>query len=113
MKIELPFKALSSNNAWQGRRFKSVQYCDFEQDCFKLIKGEQVKGEVEIYYKFFYKTRQLDIDNPIKPLQDILVKCKMIEDDRKVRKIMVEKFDAEEDRIEIIIEKYQGLLKSL
>ena len=104
MKIELQVKPLSVNKVWQGRRFKTQDYVDYESSCLWLLnKVKPVKGEVEIHYKFHFKGRMMDVDNPIKPLQDVLVKAGIIEDDRKIMKITAEKFKAREDSIEIEI----------
>lgn len=109
MVINLPIKALSVNQVWQGRRFKTKAYKDFEQDCYKLIDYKvrvgamRVNGEVEIHYKFHLKNYKMtDVDNLIKPIQDVLVKCNFIEDDRKIMRIIAEKFKGA-DKIEIRI----------
>ena len=108
MKCLIPLKAISVNKVWQGKRFKTKDYEQFEEDCFKLIrKQKMIKGEVQINYKFFIKSYALtDVDNLIKPIQDIIVKCGFIEDDRKVKYLTAEKFKSKEERIEINIVKY-------
>ena len=106
MVIKIPLKALSVNAAWQGRRFKTKTYKDFETDCFKLIRGTPTKGNVEIHYRFYLKNHKAtDIDNLIKPIQDILVKCGLIEDDRRIMRIVAEKFKGE-NTMEISISEF-------
>lgn len=103
MQIVLPIRALSVNQTWRGRRFKTDLYQQYERDCFKLIRGTPVKGEVEIHFQFHYKKHPYDLDNGIKPILDILVKTGMIDDDRYLMKLIAEKFVGVEDKIVIDI----------
>lgn len=50
-----------------------------------------------------------DIDNLIKPLQDILVKNGIIEDDRKILSFNAKKFKSDKDYIEITINELKRL----
>lgn len=107
IEIKLPVKALSVNRVWQGRRFKTKAYQDYEKEIFyQLPKTKQIKGEVEIYYKFYIKNYGLsDVDNFLKPIGDILVKAGIIEDDRKIVKLTAEKKRSKKDFIQITIKK--------
>jgi Holliday junction resolvase RusA-like endonuclease len=106
-KLKIPIKPLTVNKVWQGRRFKTPLYKQYEKDCAWFVKGRKIKGEVEIHYRFYLKYyATTDVDNLIKPIQDIIVKAGLIEDDRKIKLIIAEKFKAKEDRMEIIITKY-------
>lgn len=108
IKLEIPVKPLSVNAVWQGRRFKTPSYKQYEIDCSWFCKGKKIEGEVEVHYRFYLKNYALsDIDNLIKPIQDIVVKQGLIEDDRKIKRITAEKFKSEENKIEIIITKYE------
>jgi len=52
-----------------------------------------IKGDVEVHYSFLLKNYKMtDVDNLIKPIQDIIVKNGLIEDDRKIKRIIAEKF---------------------
>jgi len=107
MLLKIPVKPLSINKAWRGRRFKTPEYKQFEIDCSWWIKGKMIKGEIDITYRFYLKNyARTDLDNLIKNLQDIIVKCGMIEDDRKIKRLVAEKFKSDEDRIEVDIKKY-------
>lgn len=100
-------KPLSVNAVWQGRRFKTKAYKQYEQDCGWFLKAPMIKGEVEVYYKFYIKNYAMsDVDNFIKPLQDILVKNGLIEDDRKIVKVTAEKIKSVEEYTEIEIMTY-------
>lgn len=107
IKIEIPVKPLSNNRMWQGKRFKTKDYKQYEYDCMWFMGAKKITGEVEIHYKFFIKNYALsDVDNFLKPIQDIMVKSGIIEDDRKIKRIVAEKFKSDDDRIEIDIFKY-------
>lgn len=71
-----------------------------------FIKGRKITGEVEVRIKLYVANYRRDIDNPIKPLLDIIVKSDLIEDDSKIKKLIVEKFKSKDEKIEIIINKY-------
>ena len=108
LKMVLPIKPLSINQAWQGRRFKTKEYKQFCQDVRLLIPGgtPRLTGFVEIKLIWYLKNwLRTDWDNPIKPLMDVLVSVGIIEDDRKILRGTVEKRPAKEDRIEIRIRK--------
>lgn len=104
----LELKPLSVNEAWQGRRYKTIAYKMFEEDALKLLRHkDKIEGEVEVYYTFGLKNYGItDVDNLIKPLQDILVKAGYIEDDRKVVKVTAMKKRADEDFIGFSITPY-------
>jgi len=106
MEFTIPLKPLSVNDCWQGRRFKTPAYKQYEQDCMWFIKGRKITGEVEVRVKLFVSNYRRDIDNPIKPLLDIIVKAGLIDDDSKVKKLVVEKFKSKDEKTEIIINKY-------
>ena len=108
MVITIQLKALSVNNAWRGRRFKTDDYKQYEADCFKLIKGEKVEGWVEIKYRFYLKNfGNTDVSNLVKLLEDIIVKCELIDDDRKVVEFSAKKIKSKEDKIEIELLPYK------
>jgi len=110
MNFEIDIKALSVNIAWQGRRFKTKNYLNFETEILLLLpKHVKIKGEVEIHYTFYLKNYALsDVDNLIKPLQDCLVKGGLIEDDRKIVFLSAEKRKSKRNYIEVEINKYEG-----
>ncbi len=110
MKIEIPVRAISVNAVWQGRRFKTKEYKDYEQDTLWFLnKMGRVNGMVQIDYKFFFAGRMLDTDNGIKPIQDILVKAGIIQNDSMVMRITAEKFRAKENKIVIEILPFNSL----
>ena len=78
MRIEI--KPLSVNKCWQGRRFKTPEYKDYELSvCLLLVPKEKKekalrvpKGKLKVDYVFGLSSKNADIDNCVKPLTDIL-----------------------------------------
>jgi len=104
MKLSIPVRPLTINRAFQGRRFKTKDYKQYEWDLSRFLKGKKIKGMVEIRYKFYLKYfATTDVSNLIKLLEDCIVKAGLIDDDRKVKKFHAEKFKSKEDKIEINI----------
>lgn len=108
MKISIPIKALSINEAFYGRHIKTQKCRDYENDLWKILpKHKMIEGIVQIHYKFYLKNHsRTDIDNLVKVTQDILVKKGYLQDDRKIYKAIVEKIPSKEDRIEITLDSF-------
>lgn len=88
-KVEI--KPISVNEAWQGKRFKTPKYKKFESDVlFLLPKIKMPEPPYEVHYEFGFSNCASDIDNPIKPFQDILQKRYGL-NDKNILKIVVEK----------------------
>ncbi len=103
MIIEL--KPISINEAFQGKRFKTKKCKDFENDFMLLApKRKMIKGRVEVKYKFYMKNHsRADYDNVIKVVQDLIVECGYIEDDRKIYKATIYKIPSDKDYMDIKI----------
>lgn len=98
MIIEIPFLPVSVNNAyatnWTTRkRFKTKEYNDFIRNVSIFFRDKKmITGEVQVEYNFYWEDRRRrDLSNYIKTMEDVLVSFGIIEDDSKVRKIIVEK----------------------
>lgn len=109
--LNIPIKALTNNQAWTGRRFKSPAYKQYENDLCRVlpIAKQTINGEVEVYYKFYISNYgNTDTDNMIKQVQDFVVKRGYIEDDRYIIRLIAEKFKCNKgnENIEINIKKY-------
>ena len=89
MMIQIHRKPLSVNACWQGKRFKTPLYKDYEKEILELLpeKYEIPDGDLQVRYEFGLNT-MADWDNPVKPLQDILQK-KYDFDDRRIMKAEV------------------------
>lgn len=65
----------SVNACWQGKRFKTKHYEDYERELFyQLPKILIPEGELRVTITFGLSSSLADIDNPIKPFLDILQK---------------------------------------
>lgn len=74
--IELQIKPLSINECWRGRRFKTDAYQIYEHSVSKLLPDDFVipKKPLKVYFEFGFSNSNADIDNPVKPIIDILQK---------------------------------------
>ena len=71
----IKIKPLSVNEVWQGKRFKTTAYKSYEKSLLLLLPNFEIpKGKLKIYFEFGFSNSQSDIDNPIKPILDILQK---------------------------------------
>jgi len=102
-------KPLSVNEVWQGRRFKTQKYKDYETLVYvNLPKKYKIPaGKLIVAYNFGVSSKNADVDNLIKPLTDILQK-KYGFNDRQIYQLHAEKMDVKKGQefIEFIIEKY-------
>lgn len=68
-------KPLSVNECWQGKRFKTKRYKEYEKILLIMLpKIELPDPPYRVYYEFGFSSASCDLDNPIKPLQDVLQK---------------------------------------
>ena len=68
-------KPLSVNECWRGRRFKTDKYKIYESKLKRLLPPLELPAPpFSVYYEFGFSSLASDLDNPIKPLQDILQK---------------------------------------
>lgn len=104
----IPLKPLSVNEAFQGKRFKTKKCKDFESNFFLFApKMKKISGAVSIEYRFHLKNHKMtDVDNLVKILQDAIVKCGYIDDDRMIYKSTSEKIPSKDDMIFFRIQKY-------
>jgi Holliday junction resolvase RusA-like endonuclease len=82
-------KPLSVNDAWQGKRFKSPAYKKYENDVLLMLPTIKIPiSPLSIAYEVGYSNPASDIDNFVKPFQDIL--CKKYKfDDRDIYRISI------------------------
>ena len=87
----IKIKPLSVNQAWQGKRFKSLLYKSYEQEVLCLLKPLKVSDKpLELSIKCGLSSRNADVDNVLKPFIDILQK-KYVFNDKNIFKITIEK----------------------
>lgn len=88
--IEVKIKPLSVNECWQGQRFKTAAYKNYERYLLQVLPDMDIpeKGPLIILIDFGFSSAASDWDNPIKPLQDILQKRYAFNDNRIKRAIV-------------------------
>ena len=110
MEIEIPTQALTINQAFQGRRFKTKAYQVFEKEMSILLPRQKtIWGWVNVEYEYGLTPRTFgitDVGNLEKCLSDILVKRGFIEDDRKILTLIQKKLQSPRFYIRIKIYPY-------
>ena len=75
MKARIDIKPLSVNDAWQGRRFKTTDYTQYEMAILLMLPKKKLpEPPYEIWFTFGFSNPASDIDNGVKPFVDILQK---------------------------------------
>ena len=73
--ITIPVKPMSVNQCWQGKRFKTPEYKAYEKHLLLILPKLVIPpGKLKIVLEFGVSNVQSDIDNPVKPLLDVLQK---------------------------------------
>jgi len=71
----IKIKPLSVNQAWCGKRFKTPAYKAYETELLWLLPKLTVpKGQLFFYIEVGFSNKASDIDNILKPFQDVLQK---------------------------------------
>lgn len=84
-------KPMSVNDAWQGRRFKTKKYKDYERTVKSLLPViDNIQTPIELHLEFGFSSKLQDADNPVKLIGDILQK-KYGFNDRDIYKYIIEK----------------------
>jgi len=94
--IKVDLKPLSVNDAWRGQRFKTKEYQQYEKTLlFLLPKANLPEPPFKISFEFGFSNKASDLDNPVKPLTDILQKKYGFNDrdiyEATIKKVIVEK----------------------
>lgn len=89
-------KPLSVNLVWQGKRFKTPAYTKYEREVFTLLPDlNELKPPFLVNITFGLSNSLSDIDNPVKPILDILQKKYGINDkdiiELNLKKLIVKK----------------------
>jgi len=90
--IKLKIKALSVNQAFKGRRFKTDKYKDFERKMLLILPNinTDLTGCLKVKIEYGFSSKLSDIDNPCKTFLDCLVK-KYGFDDRQIYELKQKK----------------------
>lgn len=90
-------KPLSINEAFQGRRFKTPAYKDYEKSMLLMMPKAKIDTDQMLRVEFFFgfSNQASDLDNPVKLLMDIAQKKYGFNDkmvfELNVRKCIVKK----------------------
>jgi Holliday junction resolvase RusA-like endonuclease len=88
---KIQIKPLSVNNCWQGRRFKTKLYKQYEKDLLTILPPLEVpEGKLLLKILVGFSSKLSDVDNMQKPFIDILQK-KYKFNDNKIYRIEIEK----------------------
>lgn len=79
--IKIEIKPLSVNEVWKGQRFKTQSYSIYENAIlFMLPKLNIPPAPYQVELEFGFSSKAADLDNPVKPILDILQKKYKIDD---------------------------------
>lgn len=88
--IRINHKPLSVNDAWKGRKFKTANYTKYERVVLYMLPPLKIpKGPYKLDI-IFGMSMMSDLDNPLKPMIDILQK-KYKFNDREIMEMQVKK----------------------
>ena len=88
--IKLNIKPLSVNSAWQGKRFKTPAYKQYERDVLILLPNIVLSEFKTLELTFGMSNSLSDIDNPTKLIIDIMQK-KYNVNDRDLTRLVLNK----------------------
>ena len=97
IQFKLNEKPLSVNEAWQGKRFKTPIYKNYEETILLSMPKAKIEIEQMLRIEFFFgfSNKASDLDNPVKLLLDIAQKKYGFNDkhvfELNVRKCIVKK----------------------
>ena len=81
--IHLPVKPLSVNDAWQGKRFKTNNYKNYEKKILFMLPAKvKIPEMIRIEFVFGFSSKASDLDNPVKMILDIMQKRYNFNDSR-------------------------------
>lgn len=118
MKVKLDVKAMSVNRAWQGRRFKTTDYKDYEKELMQCLPELddffEFNQPLHLNIIFGLSNMAADIDNGVKPLVDIMQK-KYKFDDKWLFSMEIDKHLVNRGSEYIFFEilPYQGIRKKM
>ena len=88
---EIKIKPLSVNRVWAGKRFKTPEYKKYEKEVLNALIDKPIPSSpYKLEIVFYMSNVMSDIDNPVKPLQDLLQK-KFSFNDRHIMELHVKK----------------------
>lgn len=107
----IKIKPLSVNKAFMGRRFKTQDYKDYEQELFYLLPKLKVqKGKLKLEITAGLSSKNADIDNIAKIFIDVL-QVKYDFNDKLIYKLILNKVDVKKgsEFIEFKIDNFKKI----
>lgn len=102
---------LSVNKCWQGKRFKTKLYKDYEETLLWLLPKKQFpKDNISIKIIAGFSSKLSDADNILKPLLDIL-QLKYKFNDRDIKELYIRKELVKKGNEFIKLRAEQGLIE--
>lgn len=96
--MRIKVKPLSVNEVWQGKRFKTGKYKDYETEVMYLLPKLKIpEGKLEVKITYGLSSRNSDIDNPTKPFLDILQKAYRF-NDKNIYQLLLRKEDVKKGK---------------
>ena len=106
--MRIDIKALSINEAFKGRRFKTDKHKKYVRDVIRLLRPLEVpSGELTLKIRYGVSSNASDVDNLLKCLIDCL-QLKYGFNDKMIRRIEAEKELVKKgsEYIDFTLEKY-------
>lgn len=89
--IKINIKPLSVNLAWQGKRFKTPAYKQYEHYVLLLLPNIKIpKAPYQVTIELGFSNKASDLDNPVKLILDILQKKYGI-NDKDIYRLIINK----------------------
>jgi Holliday junction resolvase RusA-like endonuclease len=87
---KVAIKPLSINQAYRGRRFLTNEYKAYKKAVACQLLARKIPDKIELHIEFGFSSSGSDVDNCVKPFQDILSTYYGFNDNR-IYKLIVEK----------------------
>ena len=107
--MRVDIKALSVNQCYRGRRFRTDKYKSYERELmYKLKPIKMPVGKLKISITFGFSSKLSDIDNGVKNFVDVLQKFHKF-NDRDIYEMHLKKVDVPKGKefIDYKIESYE------
>ena len=93
---KIDIKPLSVNQAWQGRRFKTKKYINYQNNVLMMLPKVAIpEPPLIVNLELGFSNKASDIDNPVKMILDILQKKYKFNDSEiyelNIKKVIVKK----------------------
>lgn len=102
--FSLGIKPLSVNRLYVGRRYKSDEYQEYEEEVSYLLPRsakKHLEGPLRLEVTFYVSNMNSDLDNMLKALLDVLQGAGVYENDRQIVLISAKKEKARRPKIDV------------